>query len=79
MDRTDLQEQLPVAATVTDVQFEPDGQTYFCARLDQPIAFAPAAGSGPGDDTQDHRRPGAEVHEIVFRSNDPGKHPHPGM
>lgn len=75
----DLRAQLPVAAAVVEVQFGPDGQTYFCCQLDKPVTYDPTAGSDPAIDNLVHRGAAAVVHEIVFRSADPTQHPHPGM
>ena len=69
----------PVAAAVVEVQFGPDGQTYFCCRLDEPVRFDPTVGSDPAIDALGDGTAAAMVHEIVFRSVDPAQHPHPGM
>ncbi len=80
----DLRAQLPVTGIVFDARPGPDGMTYFCARLDDPIRYH-LGQSGeivpvPELDVEfDSSGTYVTIREVVMRSSDPTVQPHEGM
>ncbi|MFN6548177.1 hypothetical protein [Mycolicibacterium nivoides] len=80
----ELRKHLPITGETFDVRSGPDGHTYFCARLDEPIkhrldAAADTSGYPPEQLESDSAGTSLKVNGIVMRPSDPDVQPYHGM
>lgn len=79
-----LRKHLPITGETFDVRSGPDGHTYFCARLDEPITHrldASIAATGHAPEQLESGSAGSNltVSGIVMRPSDPDAQPYHGM
>lgn len=80
----ELRKHLPITGETFDVRSGPDGHTYFCARLDEPIkhrldASIVATGHAPEQLESGTAGSNLTVSGIVMRPSDPDAQPYHGM